>query len=251
MAKTYSKAKGRRENGAFHAIPVSVLNHANFNNLGAHAVKLLMQMVGKLRYARFGGTRNNGDLSAAWSDMKALGWKSKQTIENAKKELLYYGFLMITRQGGRHVPTLYAITWLAIDDCNGKLDVRATSTAPSNWKELKPAGGWKQERAAKCAPSKTKTVPRKSDSIDPIIRSIGDKSQPIDLIVRSIDGVYGPPIDPIIRPLLRSTMGGSAGAACGRGATQPGGCADGASDAAEDCEERVLFPAEVPSRIRS
>ncbi|WP_157673558.1 hypothetical protein [Endozoicomonas ascidiicola] len=48
---------------------------------------------------------------------------------------------MQTRMGlamGRGKPHLYALTFLAIDECGGKLDVAATRVASGKWKEEQP-----------------------------------------------------------------------------------------------------------------
>ena len=50
-------------------------------------------------------------------------------------ELLQAGMIELTRQGGLHCPNLYAVTWIGIDDCSGKLDVKP-NPAPSNlWRQ--------------------------------------------------------------------------------------------------------------------
>jgi hypothetical protein len=133
MAMDRRKAKGRRESGIFVPLPCSVLNHPNFTRLSAKAVKLLIDMVSQLRF-RSGGTRNNGDLTATWSILKERGWKSRDSLHLSLQELLYYGFIKLTRQGGRHLPSLYAVTWWAIDECGGKLDIPETRAPSNEWK---------------------------------------------------------------------------------------------------------------------
>jgi hypothetical protein len=133
MARNRLKAKGRRENGIFVPFPCSVLYHPNFTRLSAKAVKLLLDMVAQLRFSS-GGTRNNGDLTATWSILKERGWKSRDSLHLSLQELLYYGFIKLTRQGGRHLPSLYAVTWWAIDECGGKLDIPETRAPSNEWK---------------------------------------------------------------------------------------------------------------------
>ena len=58
-----------------------------------------------------------------------------------KKELEEKGLIRVSRQGGRNQCTLYAITWQPIDDCSGKLDINATTTAPHDWKRWTPPDG--------------------------------------------------------------------------------------------------------------
>jgi hypothetical protein len=81
---------------------------------------------------------NNGDLCAAWTLMQPRGWKSKDTLSKALKELLAGDWLEVTRQGGRHKATLYGLTFYAIDDCKGKLDVKATGSPRGTWKKNEP-----------------------------------------------------------------------------------------------------------------
>ncbi len=140
MAITRDKAKGRRESGTFIPLPTSVLNHQNFTRLSGNALKLLMDLLSQLRLTK-GGTVNNGDLCATWSMMKKRGWKSSATLQNAKNELIHYGFIVLTRQGQRlrkDKPCLYAITWWAINDCKGKLDVKSALTPLGSWKHEVP-----------------------------------------------------------------------------------------------------------------
>ncbi len=44
------------------------------------------------------------------------------------------GWIVVTRLGGKHKATLYAVTWLPIDYCDGKLDVSSTDVAGNEWK---------------------------------------------------------------------------------------------------------------------
>lgn len=127
MAKSYAKQKGRAEKGIFFGLPLNLINTGKYRSLSHHAVKLLVDIGSQ--YRGF----NNGDLCAAWSVMRQCGWRSRSTLFNAKNELLDVGFIMVTRQGGRNCPTLYAITWKAIDECKGKLDVEPTKAPPGGW----------------------------------------------------------------------------------------------------------------------
>jgi len=91
-----------------------------------------------LAQIRFGkdGPRNNGDFQATWHYLGPRGWKSKDTIANALAELLEVGFVIRTRQGGRHKCSLYAVSWLPINECNAKLDagMGPTDNAPIDWR---------------------------------------------------------------------------------------------------------------------
>jgi predicted transcriptional regulator len=60
--------------------------------------------------------KNNGDLSASFKNMKAKGWRSETTLSKALNQLLEYGFLVKTRQGGlNNTCNLYGLTWKQID----------------------------------------------------------------------------------------------------------------------------------------
>jgi len=122
------KQKGRRESGRFAGIPVACMNHENFISLSMPARGLLLELC--KQYNGF----NNGDLCASFSIMKKRGFRSKGTLNRVLKELKYRGWIQISRLGGQNKCSLYALTFHAIDDCKGKLDISATTTAPAIWK---------------------------------------------------------------------------------------------------------------------
>ena len=126
--KTPFRAKSRATTASFLMLDHRILAHPNFTRLTGNAVKLLIDIASQFR----GG--NNGSLAMTWCAMSARGWKCKRALELAKQELLYYGWLLQTRQGDRRQCCLYAITWAKIDYCNGKLDCHSTLTAPGTWK---------------------------------------------------------------------------------------------------------------------
>lgn len=124
---THKRHQGNRQKvkGAYLALPKTVIESPDFYQLSGLAVKLLIQIAQALN------GRNNGDLSAGFNDMKRRGWNSKSTLAAKLKELIDAGFLVKTRQGYFQNPgsrcDLYAVTWLAIDECVGKdLDIPAT-----------------------------------------------------------------------------------------------------------------------------
>jgi hypothetical protein len=117
-SKSYKDGKNKRDGGRFFALPDSVLNGAAYISLSSHGRMLLLDIL-----AQYNGS-NNGDLCAAYSMMKLRGWKSTHTLQNAKKELLNADLICETRKGARpNLASLYAVTWHALDDCNGKLDI--------------------------------------------------------------------------------------------------------------------------------
>ncbi len=129
MARNRLKAKGRREHGSFLALPLVVIDSKEFSSLSAYAVKLIIDL-----YAQFKGS-NNGDLCAAWSMMKKRGWRSKGTLHRALNELREKGFLLLARQGGKHKASLYALSFLAVDECKGKLEIPPTAAPPGTWRK--------------------------------------------------------------------------------------------------------------------
>jgi hypothetical protein len=128
----YKNAKDKRESGGYAPLPYAVMRSHSFSLLSAHAVKLLVDLL-----AQYKGD-NNGDFCAAWTLMQKRGWKSKDTLSKALKELLAGDWLEVTRQGGRHKATLYGVTFYSIDYCKGKLDILSTSRPRGTWKKHEP-----------------------------------------------------------------------------------------------------------------
>jgi len=124
-----SKSKTRKTKGRFLMLTYEVTSSDPFKALSAYAVKPLIDMG-----QQYNG-KNNGDITATWSYMKKRGWKSRDTLNNKIKELIDAGFIEKTRQGGKHQCCLYAITWEAIHECGGKLDVKKTRVASRLWKK--------------------------------------------------------------------------------------------------------------------
>lgn len=122
----------RREAGGFVAFPHCLLASQVYIGLSAHAVKLLNDLL-----AQFKGF-NNGNLCLAWTLMEKRGWKSRDTLNKARKELLDTQLIEVSRHGDRKRATLYALTFYAIDECGGKLDIKATERPVSTWRLHEP-----------------------------------------------------------------------------------------------------------------
>ena len=129
MATNRERIKGRRNTKPFFQFPREILDSAEYAKMSAIAVKLLLDLCSQYR------GNNNGDLCCAWKLMVQRGWKSRDTLFRAISDLENNGWIERTRQGGRNKPNLYAVTWIAIDECKGKLDVRETRVASNKWKE--------------------------------------------------------------------------------------------------------------------
>ena len=118
--------------GQFLALPKVVIESPDFSLLSGAAVKLLIQVA-----AKFNG-KNNGDLSATYTDLSSRGWRSKSTLARKLRELEDRGFLLKTRHGFFKNPgarcDLYAVTWLGIDECPGKdLEVPSSPRPPRSF----------------------------------------------------------------------------------------------------------------------
>jgi hypothetical protein len=113
-------------------LPWDVLNHEIFRTLSPRATKLVIDIAAQYR------GHNNGDLSATLSLMRDRGWNSSDQLDKAKKELVRKDVIRVARQGGLNKCNLYALTWFPIDECNGKLDIVSTITAPVDWKKGSP-----------------------------------------------------------------------------------------------------------------
>ena len=122
----------RREPGGFAALPHCLLESKVYIRLSAHAIKLLNDLL-----VQFKGF-NNGDLCMAWTIMEKRGWKSRDTLNKARKELLNVDLILVARYGDRKRPLLSALTFFAIDECQGKLDIKPTERPPSYWRLHEP-----------------------------------------------------------------------------------------------------------------
>lgn len=159
MFKPGSRARitGKGADRGFMALPHAVANSPNWLKLSPYAVKLFIDL-----YVQYKG-RNNGDLCATWKFMAPRGWKSKETLQKALRELEHFGMIIRSRQGGRKNATLYAVTFKDIDDCQGKLDIRP-GPPPGNWSEVVtlPVSCAAVAKGKAWGGGKKKTLPRPS-----------------------------------------------------------------------------------------
>ena len=125
-----SNSKAAIGSGPFMPMGLSMLKSSNLLGISPHASKLLLDICSQWRYG------HNGDVSVTWSLMQPRGWKSKETLNNSLKELREAELIILTRQGGKNLCSLYAVGWIAIDQCRGKLDIPATAVPPIHYDGL-------------------------------------------------------------------------------------------------------------------
>jgi hypothetical protein len=130
MSKPISRirTKGRGKTRPFVMFDRDMLRSSQWAQLSTYAVKLIIDLA-----AQYNGS-NNGDLCATWSVMRKQGWRSPSTLNRAKCELSDKGWLDLTRLGGLHKASLYALTIWGINECGGKLDIRANPVPSHRWK---------------------------------------------------------------------------------------------------------------------
>lgn len=121
----------KRKNERFVGIPYRVATHPNFVLLPAQQFKLLFQI-----WTQYNG-KNNGNLTACWSVMRGQGWVGRGSLYRAFSGLKEKGFVVVTRQGKkvRGHPTLLAVTWSGIDDCEIEYDpgIKPSGTPLRYW----------------------------------------------------------------------------------------------------------------------
>ena len=128
----FKNHRDKRETGGFFPMPHAVLRSESFGLLSPYALKLLFDLAAQYR------GDNNGDLCVAWTLMKPRNWRSRDTLGKALKELVAGGWIALTRQGGRHQPNLYGLTFFALDD-NDKLDIKSSGFPRGAWRQPEPS----------------------------------------------------------------------------------------------------------------
>lgn len=121
-----------RDTEVFAQIPVKVLTSSAFKSLRSRYQMVLVALAATYR------GRNNGDLKFTRQDALNFGITSETTRTRGLKLLAEHGLIEQTFRGGLSFgsgrkPTLWALTWRAIDHANGrKLDV--VRLPPNSWK---------------------------------------------------------------------------------------------------------------------
>jgi len=99
-----------RDAGGFVALPWSVLDCPAYAGLSHPARALLLEIARQLV------RDNNGRLLASAGHLEARGWRSRDVITRAKRELLEAGFIFETVKGQRpNRASWYAVTWMTLD----------------------------------------------------------------------------------------------------------------------------------------
>jgi hypothetical protein len=139
------KIKGRSVN-SFLQLPHFVIKSPQWAGLSGNEAKMLIEIAG-----RYNGS-NNGDLSFPRSEYTARGWSGNDVAHRALTSLKEKGWIVVTRQGGRNGCSLYAVTFLPMDE---------SSKHPWS-KQYKPSHLWKGDSARAGPGRKIKTPVPKS-----------------------------------------------------------------------------------------
>lgn len=162
MANGRNRGKGDagRDAGGFIALPWTVLDCPAYAGLSHPAKALLFEV------ARQFVRDNNGRMLLSRAHMAKRGWKSADTLTNAKRELIDGGFIFQTVMGHRpNKASWFAVTWRALDKLPG-YDAGTTEgfrrgaylqSAPLKNANLRPPAGTK--RAPIAPPAGTETQP--------------------------------------------------------------------------------------------
>ena len=144
-----AKITGKGKLPPFLALERRMIESREWAALPARALKLLIEIGAQLR------GHNNGDLSIPWSKMKRRGFRSPETLNRARRDLIDAGFIVQTRHGGLHQCSLYAVTWQPVHECNGKLEVAAERFPSHAWRKSQAL----YENRTDKLTTNTKTVP--------------------------------------------------------------------------------------------
>ncbi len=106
-----------------------LLDHPDFLSMTWASQSLLIHMCG------FYNGFNNGDISIPESIMKKRGF-CKVTLHRAKKDLINRGWIIQTRQGYKRKCSLFALSWLPLDECKNKYDIEIGSYGLRNLRDI-------------------------------------------------------------------------------------------------------------------
>lgn len=107
--------------------PYRVVTSGEYLSLSGSAVKVLHNLM--TQYNGF----NNGAMKAPQTKAQELFGMAKRTLQNAIDELLDKNFITVTRGGGKHQCTLYALTFYDVDVMDG-LTLETPTPLSDLWK---------------------------------------------------------------------------------------------------------------------
>ena len=164
-----------RDSGGFIALPWSVLECPAYALLSHPAKALLLEVA--LQYRR----DNNGRLLLSRAYLAKRGWKSSDTITNAKRDLLNGGFIYETVAGHRpNKASWYAVTWRGLDK-HPRYDYGAyegfkrsayLQNSPLKNTSLIPPAGTKKKLIAPAAGTETMSTVPQDGTIKPVFRDL-------------------------------------------------------------------------------
>lgn len=130
MAKTKKPAESVQ--GRYTALPHALLDCTAFMSASHMARSLLYELM------RQHDGKNNGHLHLSTKWLKSRGWKSTNSVQRAKVELLKCQLILKTREGGLNAGAdKYALTWLGITNFVG-LDIVQKNYQPGAYQLLGP-----------------------------------------------------------------------------------------------------------------
>lgn len=125
--------KDRRDAGRFIMLPVPVMESEPYKALGSSARALLLDIA-----SQYCGD-NNGRLLAGWKFMsEERGWRSNNTLLDAKRELLASESLVVETRMGKFPNTSawFACTWWPLDWCTD-MEMPVNAFPRGGYKRLK------------------------------------------------------------------------------------------------------------------
>lgn len=107
----------KSEDRTFLLLPHAVIDSPGFRRATPAARSLLIDIAAQRcrRRGNGSGSLPNGGLMADRARLLGWGWRSVSGTSAAIRDLVACGLLVVTRQGGRNIPTLYAVTWEPIE----------------------------------------------------------------------------------------------------------------------------------------
>jgi hypothetical protein len=133
MSRRHPKRK--TSSGRFAMIPLAVFQHVAVQTLTHAMFRVLISLA-----AAFNG-HNNGALGVTAAQAKESGGISRATLYGALRELESRGLIEKTFEASRVPPrpTMYALSWLAINDTDYSKATPRPSHAYRDWKPRREA----------------------------------------------------------------------------------------------------------------